>query len=63
MLTRTYQVDEEGRWLRSLADFAEDVVVVCSGCGEEPDGRVESADNVFAFVTKAPHRDAEQPPT
>lgn len=60
MLTRTYELDDQGRWRRRLADFVEDVVVVCSGCGEEPDGRFESDDNMFAFVPTAAHREAGQ---
>jgi hypothetical protein len=50
MLTKTYQVDRQGRWQRRLGDFTEDVVLVCSGCGAEPQGRFEVADGRFAFV-------------
>ncbi len=50
MLTRKYEVDERGRWQRRLDEFVEDVVVVCAGCGEEPEGRYEAHDGTFAFV-------------
>jgi hypothetical protein len=53
MLTRTYDVGEDGRWRRKLDDFTEDVVVVCLGCGQEPEGRYEADDGAFAFLPVA----------
>lgn len=50
MLTKTYQIDERGRWRRRLDDFIEDVVVVCAGCGAEPEGRFDAGDGEFVFV-------------
>jgi hypothetical protein len=50
MLTKTYEVSEDGRWQRRLGDFVEDVVVVCAACGEEPQGRFEADDGEFAFI-------------
>ena len=50
MLTRTYDVGEDGRWRRQLDEFLEDVVVVCATCGNEPDGRFEADASGFAFV-------------
>ena len=50
MLTKTYQIDERGRWRRRLDDFVEDVVVVCAGCGVEPEGQFDAGDGEFVFV-------------
>ncbi len=50
MLTKTYHIDEDGRWRRQLDDFAEDVVVVCATCGDEPRGRFEADNGTFTFV-------------
>jgi hypothetical protein len=50
MLTRSYPVDERGRWRRSVEDFVEDIVIVCAACGAEPQGRVHVHDEYCAFV-------------
>lgn len=50
MLTRTYDIGEDGHWRRELDDFLEDVVVVCATCGKEPNGRFEADESGFAFV-------------
>ena len=49
MLTKTYKIDERGRWLRRLDDFIEDVVVVCVDCGVEPEGKFAVRDGEFTF--------------
>ena len=50
MLTRTYTLDARGRWRRQLHEFSEDVVVVCTRCGAEPDGTFDACDGEFAFI-------------
>lgn len=50
MLTRTYPIDGDGLWQRTLADFVEDVVVVCATCGEQQDGRIDEDGGRFAFL-------------
>ena len=49
MLTKSYRVDDRGHWERRIADFVEDVVVVCAECGTDLEGRIESAGDAFAF--------------
>jgi hypothetical protein len=60
MLTGTYEVDEHGRWQRRLDEFVEDVVVVCTICGEEPVGRFDADAGMFAFVPEDAHRTQER---
>lgn len=50
MLTKAYEVDSAGHWTRSLAEFTEDVVVVCRECGADQDGRIAEDGGVFAFI-------------
>jgi len=50
MLTKSYPVDACGRWQRRIGDFVEDVVVVCSACGTEPEGCVEAHGEAFSFT-------------
>jgi hypothetical protein len=50
MLTKSYDVNESGRWHRQLGDFVEDVVVVCADCGAEPEGTFDATDGEFAFI-------------
>ena len=50
MLTRSYRVDETGHWRRRIDEFVEDVVIVCSACGAEPNGRCDAHGEEFAFV-------------
>jgi hypothetical protein len=56
MLTKTYHLDASGRWQRRLADFVEDVALVCVECGAEPEGTFGGDGTSFAFVPKRAHR-------
>lgn len=53
MLTKSYEIDEAGRWNRSLADFVEDVVIVCRQCGRQQEGRIDEIGSSFVFVRSA----------
>ncbi len=53
MLTRAYEVDSAGHWTRSLAEFTEDIVVVCRECGADQDGRIAEDEGAFAFIRSA----------
>ena len=50
MLTKSYELDGLGRWTRRIADFVEDIVVVCAQCGGEREGRFEASVDEFAFI-------------
>jgi hypothetical protein len=52
MLTKSYPIDETGHWRRCLGEFVEDVVIVCTACGAEPDGRLEARGEEFAFMPR-----------
>jgi hypothetical protein len=52
MLLRAWPLDARGHWVRRVADFAEDVVVACSACGDPPAGRVQRWGNCFRFVPR-----------
>ena len=60
MLTRTYDIGRGG-WLRRIADFVEDVAVVCKDCGQEAVGHVEVREDTFFFVRKTPGQDSGGP--
>jgi hypothetical protein len=53
MLAKTYAIDEYGSWMRNLADFAEDVVIVCRMCGAQQEGRIDEDGSSFVFVRAA----------
>ena len=50
MLTRMYEVGADGHWTRSLDEFDEDIVVVCSRCNDQPAGELDARDEGFRFV-------------
>jgi hypothetical protein len=66
MLTKSYPLDEKGRWRRRMGDFVEDVVIVCAACGVESEGSVDAQGEEFVFTPETGHVDhkhGQQSPT
>lgn len=53
MLTKTYEIDDEGHWERRISDFVEDVVVVCRMCCAQQEGRIDEDGRSFVFLRSA----------
>jgi hypothetical protein len=52
MLTKTYSIDEHGRWTRAIDEFEEDIVLACARCGAAQEGGVTSDGETFSFVPR-----------